>query len=134
SDHRRVRRVDPGQRQHRGDEDPAGSCNGRRLRHRWRLPARHLGLGGRRRHHLRGQCGPRRRACPGRETRTDRSTRMKVVLAYPGGLDTSVILTWLREEYGADVVAYTADVGQGAEVGEARQKAIDTGAVEAVVE
>jgi transcriptional regulator of arginine metabolism len=41
--------------------------------------------------------------------------RMKVVLAYSGGLDTSVILTWLREEYGADVVAYTADVGQGAE-------------------
>jgi argininosuccinate synthase len=59
---------------------------------------------------------------------------MKVVLAYSGGLDTSVILTWLREEYGADVVAYTADVGQGAEVAEAEQKAIATGAVEAVVE
>jgi argininosuccinate synthase len=59
---------------------------------------------------------------------------MKVVLAYSGGLDTSVILTWLREEYGADVVAYTADVGQGEEVGEAKDKAIATGAVEAVVE
>lgn len=58
---------------------------------------------------------------------------MKVVLAYSGGLDTSVILAWLREEYAAEVVAYTADVGQGEEVEEARQKALDTGAVAAVV-
>jgi argininosuccinate synthase len=59
---------------------------------------------------------------------------MKVVLAYSGGLDTSVILAWLREEYGADVVAYTADVGQGEEVEEARVKALETGAVDAVVD
>ena len=59
---------------------------------------------------------------------------MKVVLAYSGGLDTSVILTWLKEEYGAEVVAYTADVGQGAEVAEAKDKAIATGAIEAIVE
>lgn len=59
---------------------------------------------------------------------------MKVVLAYSGGLDTSVILAWLREEYNADVVAYTADVGQGEEVEEARAKALDTGAVDAVVD
>ena len=39
----------------------------------------------------------------------------KVVLAYSGGLDTSVILRWIKEEYGAEVVAYTADVGQGEE-------------------
>jgi argininosuccinate synthase len=58
---------------------------------------------------------------------------MKVVLAYSGGLDTSVILAWLREEYDADVVAFTADVGQGDEVESARQKALDTGAVDAVV-
>ena len=58
---------------------------------------------------------------------------MKVVLAYSGGLDTSVILAWLREEYQAEVVTYTADVGQGEEVEEARQKALDTGAVGAVV-
>jgi argininosuccinate synthase len=58
---------------------------------------------------------------------------MKVVLAYSGGLDTSVILVWLREEYQADVVTYTADVGQGEEVEEARAKALDTGAVDAVV-
>jgi argininosuccinate synthase len=58
---------------------------------------------------------------------------MRVVLAYSGGLDTSVILAWLREEYDAEVIAYTADVGQGEEVEEARAKALDTGAVEAVV-
>jgi argininosuccinate synthase len=58
----------------------------------------------------------------------------KVVLAYSGGLDTSVILSWLREEKGAEVVAYTADVGQGEEVAAAREKALATGAVEAVVE
>ena len=59
---------------------------------------------------------------------------MKVVLAYSGGLDTSVILTWLREEYDAEVIAYTADIGQGEEVAEAKDKALATGAVEAVVE
>ncbi len=59
---------------------------------------------------------------------------MRVVLAYSGGLDTSVILAWLREEYDAEVVAYTADVGQGEEVAEAEAKALATGAVEAVVD
>lgn len=59
---------------------------------------------------------------------------MKVVLAYSGGLDTSVILAWLREEYNAEVVTYTADVGQGEEVEEARAKALDTGAADAVVD
>ncbi len=59
---------------------------------------------------------------------------MKVVLAYSGGLDTSVILAWLKEEKGAEVICYTADVGQGDEVAEARDKALATGAYEAVVE
>jgi len=59
---------------------------------------------------------------------------MRVVLAYSGGLDTSVILAWLREEHDAEVVTYTADVGQGEEVEEARVKALETGAVDAVVE
>ncbi len=58
----------------------------------------------------------------------------KIVLAYSGGLDTSVILKWLIEEYGVEVVAYTADVGQGDEVEAARAKAIQTGAVEAIAE
>ena len=59
---------------------------------------------------------------------------MKVVLAYSGGLDTSVILAWLREEYDAEVIAYTADVGQGEEVHEAVEKALATGAVAAVAD
>ena len=58
----------------------------------------------------------------------------KIVLAYSGGLDTSVILTWLKEEYDVEVVAYTADVGQGEEVEEAKVKAMATGAVEAIAE
>jgi len=58
----------------------------------------------------------------------------RVVLAYSGGLDTSVILRWIQEEYQAEVVAYTADVGQGDEVEEAARKALATGAVEAITE
>ncbi len=58
----------------------------------------------------------------------------RVVLAYSGGLDTSVILRWLMEEKGLEVVAYTADVGQGEEVAEAKVKALATGAVAAVAE
>src|SRR6187549_2539571 len=48
----------------------------------------------------------------------------KVVLAYSGGLDTSIILKWLQTEYGAEVVTFTADLGQGEEVEPARRKAI----------
>jgi argininosuccinate synthase len=59
---------------------------------------------------------------------------VRVVLAYSGGLDTSVILAWLREERGAEVIAYTADIGQGEEVAEAKDKAMATGAIDAVVE
>ena len=47
----------------------------------------------------------------------------KVVLAYSGGLDTSVILKWLQTAYGAEVVTFTADLGQGEELGPARKKA-----------
>ncbi|MGH8947037.1 MAG: argininosuccinate synthase [Acidimicrobiia bacterium] len=59
---------------------------------------------------------------------------MKVVLAYSGGLDTSVILAWLKERYDAEVIAYTADVGQGEEVAVAEEKALATGAAQAVVD
>ena len=47
----------------------------------------------------------------------------KVVLAYSGGLDTSIILKWLQKEYGCEVVTFTADLGQGEELGPARDKA-----------
>ena len=58
----------------------------------------------------------------------------KVVLAYSGGLDTSVILAWLREVYGCEVVAFTADIGQGEEVAPARKKAEAMGVREIFVE
>jgi len=60
---------------------------------------------------------------------------VKVVLAYSGGLDTSVILHWIRETYDAEVVTYTGDVGQGeAELVKARRAAERTGAADIVVE
>ncbi len=52
----------------------------------------------------------------------------KVVLAYSGGLDTSVILAWLKERYGCEVIAYCADIGQAEDLEEIRQKALRTGA------
>ncbi|HSG80042.1 MAG TPA: argininosuccinate synthase [Acidimicrobiia bacterium] len=58
----------------------------------------------------------------------------KVVLAYSGGLDTSIILKWIKETYDAEVIAYTADVGQGAEVAEAKEKAMATGASVAIAD
>ncbi|ODT28364.1 MAG: argininosuccinate synthase [Hyphomicrobium sp. SCN 65-11] len=51
----------------------------------------------------------------------------KVVLAYSGGLDTSIILKWLQEAYGCEVVTFTADLGQGEELGPAREKALMLG-------
>ena len=51
----------------------------------------------------------------------------KVVLAYSGGLDTSIILKWLQTEYGAEVITFTADLGQGEELGPAREKALKLG-------
>jgi argininosuccinate synthase len=52
----------------------------------------------------------------------------KIVVAYSGGLDTSVIITWLRETYRCEVIAFTADIGQGEELEPLREKAIKTGA------
>jgi argininosuccinate synthase len=58
----------------------------------------------------------------------------KIVLAYSGGLDTSVILTWLQEKYQCPVVAYAADLGQGEELETVREKATRTGAEEVIIE
>ncbi len=58
----------------------------------------------------------------------------KVVLAYSGGLDTSVILRWLGDTYGCDVVTFTADIGQGEELGPARERAESLGIGEIFVE
>ena len=60
-------------------------------------------------------------------TNTKQKNVKKVVLAYSGGLDTSIILKWLQEEYKAEVITFTADLGQGEEVEPARQKALDNG-------
>ncbi len=57
----------------------------------------------------------------------------KIVLAYSGGLDTSVILTWLKETYGAEVVAFCADIGQGEELGGLDEKARATGASKCII-
>jgi argininosuccinate synthase len=58
----------------------------------------------------------------------------KVVLAYSGGLDTSVILKWLEDEYGCEVVTFTADIGQGEEVEPARAKAEKYGVKQIFIE
>ncbi|MEW6356416.1 MAG: argininosuccinate synthase [Planctomycetota bacterium] len=58
----------------------------------------------------------------------------KVVLAYSGGLDTSVILPWLKENYGCEVIAFAADIGQGDNMKEVRAKALASGASKVYVE
>jgi len=61
------------------------------------------------------------------------SNNNKVVLAYSGGLDTSVILPWLKETYGYDVIAFAADLGQEEELSGIKKKAIKSGAVKCIV-
>jgi len=62
-----------------------------------------------------------------------KSKSQKVVLAYSGGLDTSVILPWLKETYGYDVIAFAAELGQGDELAGIKKKAMASGAVKCVV-
>ena len=62
------------------------------------------------------------------------SAPKKVVLAYSGGLDTSIILKWLQTEYGCEVVTFTADLGQGEELEPARKKAEMLGVSEVYIE
>ena len=75
-----------------------------------------------------------------RDTRANASTGKggtnpkKVVLAYSGGLDTSIILKWLQNEYGCEVVTFTADLGQGEEVEPARKKAEAMGVKEIYID
>ena len=59
---------------------------------------------------------------------------MKIVLAYSGGLDTSIILRWLKENYGAEVIAFCADIGQEEELTDLEKKALATGASKCVIE
>ncbi|MEK7864564.1 MAG: argininosuccinate synthase domain-containing protein, partial [Nitrospirota bacterium] len=59
---------------------------------------------------------------------------MKIVLAYSGGLDTSVAIKWLKETYNAEVIAFCADLGQGEDLNAVKKKALKTGASKAYVE
>ena len=65
---------------------------------------------------------------------TKKSEIKKVVLAYSGGLDTSIILKWLQETYDCEVVTFTADLGQGEELEPARTKAESMGVKEIYIE
>src|SRR5947209_8709616 len=62
------------------------------------------------------------------------ASRMKIVLAYSGGLDTSVILRWLKENYQAEIIAFCADIGQEEELAGLEAKALKTGASKCVIE
>jgi argininosuccinate synthase len=59
--------------------------------------------------------------------------REKVILAYSGGLDTSIMVPWIAEKYGLDVITFTCDLGQGVDLESVRQKALHSGATQAVV-
>src|SRR3954452_20743386 len=75
--------------------------------------------------------GPiRKRAC----TVPAKTQVSKVVLAYSGGLDTSIIIPWLKENYGCEVIAFAADVGQNEELDGLEAKALATGAAKLYVE
>ncbi|WP_299880164.1 argininosuccinate synthase [uncultured Cocleimonas sp.] len=67
-------------------------------------------------------------------TATNKQNIKKVVLAYSGGLDTSIIIKWLEENYGCEIVTFTADIGQGEEVEPAREKAKAAGVKEIYIE
>ena len=82
---------------------------------------------------------PLRRGCaPGGRINERQGIAMKeikkVVLAYSGGLDTSIIIPWLKENYGCEVIAVAADVGQGKELSGLEEKAIKTGASKLYIE
>src|SRR6476620_11048936 len=59
---------------------------------------------------------------------------MKIILAYSGGLDTSVILTWLKQNYDAEIIAFCADIGQEEELAGLTEKALRTGAAKCIIE
>ena len=74
------------------------------------------------------------RSTPSRKSSKGTTKRPKVVLAYSGGLDTSIIVHWLKQERGCDVVAFCADLGQGEDLPAIKKKALQVGAVKAYVE
>src|SRR5471030_2470645 len=77
---------------------------------------------------------PQLSACHSRGPQFYSAPFMKIVLAYSGGLDTSVLLTWLKETYKAEIVAFCADVGQEEELTGLEEKAFKTGASKCYIE
>src|ERR1700719_1059017 len=67
-------------------------------------------------------------------TEGEHQAPMKIVLAYSGGLDTSIILRWLKENYNAELIAFCADIGQEEGLASLEDKALKTGASKFVVE
>jgi len=59
---------------------------------------------------------------------------MKIILAYSGGLDTSIILAWLKQNYDAEIIAFCADIGQEEELDGLKDKALRTGAAKCIIE
>jgi len=64
----------------------------------------------------------------------EHQTSLKIVLAYSGGLDTSIILAWLKQNYDAEIIAFCADIGQGEELDGLKDKALRTGAAKCIIE
>src|ERR1700736_3601852 len=69
-----------------------------------------------------------------RQSRPPLQFQMKIILAYSGGLDTSVILRWLKQRYSAEVIAFCADIGQEEELAGLEDKALRTGASKCIIE
>ena len=69
-----------------------------------------------------------------RTSNIEHQTFVKIILAYSGGLDTSVILRWLKQNYHAEVIAYCADIGQEEELGGLEKKALTSGASKCIIE
>jgi argininosuccinate synthase len=67
-------------------------------------------------------------------SKIEHQTSVKIVLAYSGGLDTSVILAWLKQNYDAEIIAFCADIGQEEELDGLTEKALRTGATQCIVE
>jgi argininosuccinate synthase len=67
-------------------------------------------------------------------SKIEHQTSVKIVLAYSGGLDTSVILAWLKQNYDAEIIAFCADIGQEEELDGLTEKALRTGATQCIIE
>src|SRR5688500_19690434 len=79
------------------------------------------------------KCRPAWPASPGSKRNKGVSVGARVVLAYSGGLDTSVAVRWMGEQWGCEVIALAVDVGQGGDFETIRKRALSAGAVEAEV-